>query len=160
MVTARAIALLRQQHAQILELLTGDETRLETLDDREALRHFVTSLEERVRDHFCLQQAALFPVLVRHPCVARWPLPLLQAERVTIRRLLANRTWIQTHAPLSSERVHLSSIVDLLLLHLVKEDLVLFPLALGILADEEHGEIDSRADAIGYGRHGAECLAQ
>ncbi len=146
--THGSMALLRRQHQTIVSFLTAGEEALEQLDRGSDLTHFAARLKRMMADHFRLQRAALVPVLQRDPRLARGPLAKLLAERAALRRLLRGLQGAARTADRRKQHACAVDLVGVLVLHLAKQEAVLFGVVPALHADPLR-QVKFRAAALG-----------
>ena len=136
---------LRQEHVEVLAQIARVERRLE---DAEVCAGFLDFLEHEVVTHFATEEELLFPELARIPSIASGPLRIMNVEHDTVRELLhaarrARRDGNDHKLPMIA-----ADLATLLQRHIAKEDGVLFPLALELLAEEQLDRVDSRDSTL------------
>ena len=109
---------------------------------------FVRFLEQEVVQHFTLEEEALFPVLERHLSRDQGPLAVMHSEHQAFRELVDALGAAVRARDVDAQRVHAAEIIGLLRDHIMKEDHVLFPMALRLLGEDERHEVDERAAAL------------
>jgi hemerythrin-like domain-containing protein len=115
------------------------------------LENFHAFLEGEVREHFELEEEALFPILATRPPLAAGPLAVMMAEHEEFRALLAELGAALRVADSERRAAVIGRIVTLLRTHIDKEDHVLFPLAAQLLAPEELATVEARARSLSSG---------
>jgi hemerythrin-like domain-containing protein len=143
---SRTIELLSAQHGDVLEILDETEAALAagTADVRALVRH----LRGDVDLHFVLEEVALFPLLARHPQLARGPVAVMESEHGLLRRLIERCAGALELGDDRGASATAAAIVDLLRVHIAKEERVLFPLALRVLGAPERNELEKLAEEV------------
>jgi hemerythrin-like domain-containing protein len=141
------IPLLNAQHQDVLVRLAAVEAELKTPGDHD-LTAFSTYLESEVMHHFTLEEQALFPVLARHLGTTQGPLAVMDAEHAEFRELLQGLTTAVRTGAHGPQRAIAGEIIELLRVHIHKEDHVLFPMAEQLLSAEAIAEVDRRASTL------------
>lgn len=141
------LATLSRQHQEVLERLDTLERQLNGGADAD-LEAFASYLHADVVQHFALEEEALFPILGRHLSPAQGPLAVMNAEHADFRALLNQLTEAIRAADAAQQRQCGQDLIDLLRVHIAKEDQVLFPMAMRLLNPTEQSEVDARAAAL------------
>ncbi len=140
--------LLGRQHEEVLLRLQEVEARFSACGANGAVREFTAYLENDVARHFQLEEQALFPVLARHPGLARGPLAVMDAEHSTFREGLHRLRAALDADDIGNQQRYARDLIDLLREHIAKEDGVLFPTAARMLSADEQRDVDTYAAAL------------
>lgn len=141
------IPILNAQHQDVLLRLAAVEAELIIPGDHD-LAAFSTYLDSEVMHHFTLEEQALFPPLARHLGTTQGPLAMMEAEHAEFRELLQGLTDAVRTGAHGAQRAIAGEIIELLRVHIHKEDHVLFPMAEHLLSAEEIAEVDRRASTF------------
>jgi hemerythrin-like domain-containing protein len=160
--TVRATRILRDEHEVILDVLEGleklaqdalEQRALDFHDAADALEFLATFAD---RCHHAKEERALFPMLERKGLPRSFgPLAVMLSEHDEGRaKLAAMRAALAARAP---ERfgAHARAYVELLRDHISKEDQILFPMADGLLGENEQREVLEAFGSIEEGDLGA-----
>jgi hemerythrin-like domain-containing protein len=143
-----AIATLGNQHQDVLARLGAVESDLTDSSREPDLAAFAAYLEREVASHFVVEEQALFPILARHLSLHQGPLAVMNAEHAAFRDLLRELcAAVRDGNPIRQRRCA-SELIELLRVHIAKEDNILFPMASRILGPEELREVDARAQSL------------
>ncbi len=145
----------RADHEAVLARLEPLERRLgaaAAADDDVVLRELVTHLEHQFATHMAAEDAVLFPAVAEAFPTARGTLAQLQAEHVELRLMLATiARWErrdEAEAPGEQLTVALRDFVDLLRLHIHREEIAVFDVATRALSPAEIEALASKLDAF------------
>jgi hemerythrin-like domain-containing protein len=137
-----------RQHQQVLAQLDAVEAELSAPGSGADLKAFAGYLEAEVKQHFAVEEHALFPVLARHLSQTQGPLAVMNAEHTTFRELVNDLEAGVRSGDYNRQRSAAQDVIELLRGHIAKEDHVLFPMASRLLSPDEQREVESRAAAL------------
>lgn len=143
-----SIAVLGYEHQAVLAQLAAVEDQLANADAGAALASFLAYLQDDVLLHFSVEEHALFPMLERYFGHGGGPLAVMNAEHASFRELLSDLRAAVLAADLSQQRACAQDLIELLRVHIAKEDNILFPMAARVLNPTEQDEVDTCARAI------------
>ena len=155
------VATLLDEHQVILGHLRRVEELVSAARDTRPSRNILEELQHLasrligVEPHHQREERVLFPALEEHG--VHGPPAVMAHEHVRLRALkhaladLVRRQLAGEEKVWAETRVTAETLVEVLRAHIAKEDGVLYPLALRVLADPaQWAEIRRRCDAIGY----------
>jgi hemerythrin-like domain-containing protein len=137
-----AIETLGQQHRKVLGRLKAVEAA--ALERAAELEDVYAFLQGEVREHFALEEEALFPILATHPQLAAGLIAVMEGEHEEFRALLAELGAALRTAGAERRAVVISRLIALLRAHIDKQDHVLFPLATQVLTPQELATVEAR----------------
>ena len=150
---AGVTGLLVDEHKIVLARLMAFETALDAFD-LEQIHATIRFFDEQVVLHRRKEEEVLFPAMKKHLGTEDGPIQCMlaehQDEQEKIRKI---RSLLEGNPGPTSRSAIVKAgryILDLLRIHIVKEDNIVFPLAESVLTDEEKKEVLARMKAIGF----------
>lgn len=145
---------LRDDHARVLgaiDALERNAVAPDTVSRREAeLGGLVSMLQRQFAIHMCAEDDILFPALIDTLPEARDTLAPLRAEHDELRNMLTGLGQLLTQArePIRDEQisVQVRDLVDLLRIHVRKEDALVFSIAERLLSEKTLHRIAERLE--------------
>lgn len=145
---------LKMEHVSVLELLR-ELTALTATEQSSNPADWVVSFDRACvyfrRDvalHFEKEEKALFPVLEKYVGSHTGPVAVMLQEHEQHHALLSQLCAAVDARDWASVRTVWGPFAQLLTMHIMKEDTVLFPMAERLMSIEERAEVHSRMEAI------------
>ncbi|MDD5544324.1 MAG: hemerythrin domain-containing protein [Acidobacteriia bacterium] len=145
---------LKKEHVSVLELLR-EITALTATEQLSSATEWVDSfdracifLQTDVARHFEKEEKALFPVLAKYVGNQTGPVAVMLQEHEQHQALLSQLCAAVQSRDWGSVRSAWNPFAQLLGLHIMKEDSVLFPMAERLMNAEERTEVHNKMEAI------------
>jgi regulator of cell morphogenesis and NO signaling len=145
---------LKKEHVSVLELLqtmtrvVGDEQRAAPPDWAASFDKACAYFQQEVRLHFRKEEDALFPAMEKYVGRAAGPIAVMLNEHRQHNALLSQLCAAVTARNWVAVRSVWPSFTQLLTMHIMKEDTILFPMAERMLSAAEREEVGRKMEAL------------